>query len=173
MNEAQEFPSPLREEVRALVAELGTRGGAILPVLEAVRRARGTMSDPACRNAARILGVRPADLKQLAVRIGILPLERRPAHAIAVCVHERCRRRGSLRLLETIREETGLLPGGTSAGGELSVETVRCLDACTIGPNVLIDGRCCHGVDPAALRRVLGALAAPCAGGPAARADRP
>ena len=158
--ELKDFPEPLAGEVSALVQRHGLGGGAILPVLEAIRRGRGIISDASFRIAARALGVRPADLKELAVRSGRFPVERHPARSIVVCVNEHCRRRGAHALLEAIREATGLEPGRTGPGN-LSVETVCCLGACDFGPNVLVDGWCYHEVDPAGMRRILEALSAP------------
>jgi NADH:ubiquinone oxidoreductase subunit E len=153
------FPGALGDEVRELVRRHGRRGDAILPVLEAVAKARGSLSDTALTLAARALEVRAIDLKELATAQG-LEVDRPPAHAVVVCVHRHCRARGAFRLLETIREETGLDPGRTSAGGGLAVEAVRCVGGCEVGPNVLVDGACYSGVDPDGMRRILEGLTA-------------
>ena len=153
------FPAPLGDEVRAILAREGTRGTAILPVLEAVQRARGAISDTAFRIAGRALGVRPADLKEMAAANGRFSVERAAAHQVVVCVHKHCRARGALALLDVIGEETGLAPGCTSLGGELSVETVLCVGGCKIGPNVLVDGPWVPGLDPDGMRLILEGLA--------------
>jgi NADH:ubiquinone oxidoreductase subunit E len=155
------FPGPLGEEVGELVSRLGTSGAAILPVLEAVQRARGSISDTAFRIAARALGVRPVDLKELAVVSGRFTVERRPAHVVVVCVHKHCRARGAPALLDAIRETTGLAPGGTSAGGDLSLETALCVGECKVGPNVLVDGAWYPGVDVDGMRSILEVIAGP------------
>ncbi|MBA3556713.1 MAG: NAD(P)H-dependent oxidoreductase subunit E, partial [Gemmatimonadales bacterium] len=69
-----------------------------------------------------------------------------------------CRARGAFGLLQTVRRVTGLLPGQASFGGELSVETARCVGSCKVGPNVLLDGLCYNAVEPDGLRRMLRAL---------------
>ncbi len=152
------FPGQLGNEVADLVRRLGTGGAAILPVLEAIQRARGSLSDTALRVAGRVLGVRPADLKDLAAESGRFTLERAAAHVVVVCVHKHCRARGALALLETIRQETGLTPGGTVPGAGLSVETVRCVGGCEVGPNVLVDGNWYASVDPDGMCRILEGL---------------
>jgi NADH-quinone oxidoreductase subunit E len=152
------FPGQLGNEVADLVRRLGTGGAAILPVLEAIQRARGSLSDTALRVAARALGVRPADLKYLAAESGHFTVERPAAHVIVVCVHKHCRARGALALLEAIRQETGLAPGETEPGAGLSLETVRCVGGCEVGPNVLVDGNWYASVDPDGMRRILEGL---------------
>ncbi len=153
------FPSPLGDEVREIVARVGSGGTAILPVLEAVQRARGSISDTAFRVAAHALGVRPADLKELAVASGRFTVERGAAHLVVVCVHKHCRARGAPALLDAIGEETGLAPGDTSPGGELCVETVLCVGGCKVGPNALVDGTWVSGLDPDGMRRILEGMA--------------
>jgi NADH:ubiquinone oxidoreductase subunit E len=153
------FPDPLGEEVGELVSRLGTGGAAILPVLEAVQRSRGSISDTAFRIAARALGVRPVDLKELAVASGRFIVERRPAHVVVVCMHKHCRARGAPALLEVIREATGLAPGRTSAHGHLSLETALCVGECKVGPNVLVDGAWYPGVDVDGMRDILEMIA--------------
>jgi NADH:ubiquinone oxidoreductase subunit E len=155
-----EFPGALGEEVRALVQRHGLGGTAVLPVLEAVARARGPISDLSFRLAGRALGIRPADLKELALRSGRFAIERRPAVSVVVCVHRHCRARGAAELLRVLGDEAGEAPGEGPRGGPLRVETARCLGACTLGPNVLVDGQPYYGVDPPALRRILEALSA-------------
>jgi NADH:ubiquinone oxidoreductase subunit E len=153
------FPAPLGDEVRAILTREGTGGAAILPVLEAVQRARGSISDTAFQIAGRALGVRPADLKEMAAASGRFTVERGAAHEVVVCVHKHCRARGALALLDVIGEETGLAPGCTSPGGELRVETVLCVGGCKIGPNVLVDGTWVPGLDPDGMRNILEGLA--------------
>ncbi|HEY7461241.1 MAG TPA: NAD(P)H-dependent oxidoreductase subunit E [Gemmatimonadota bacterium] len=152
------FPGKLGNEVNDLVRRLGTGGAAILPVLEAIQRARGSLSDTTLQVAGRALGVRPADLKYLAAESGRFVIERPAAHVVVVCVHKHCRERGALALLEAVRQETGLTPGGTEPGAGLSLETVRCVGGCEVGPNVLVDGNWYAGVDPDGMRRILEAL---------------
>jgi NADH:ubiquinone oxidoreductase subunit E len=38
------------------------------------------------------------------------------------------------------------------------VDTALCLGACTIGPNVEVDGACWHAMTPEGLRRIVRAL---------------
>ena len=159
--ESPGFPAPLADQVRRLVERHGLGGGAILPVLEAIHDATGSLSNESLRRAGRLLGVRPADLKELALRSGLFSLESPPAHAVVVCVHKNCVRRGAPALLDELRRRTGLVPGQISPGGELSVDTVRCFGACDAGPNVVMDGVCYNALDPPGLRRMLDALGIP------------
>lgn len=155
----EEFPPELAAEVRRLIERHGMDGAAIVPVLVAVRRARGGLSDGDLRLAGRALGVRPADLRELAGERGLAPLPRAAPCDVVVCVHRNCRERGAPGLLRLLREEWGLTPGGETPGGEVRLDVTECLGACRLAPNVLVDGGLLHGATPAGLRALLEALA--------------
>ena len=154
----QEFPHELAGEVRRLIEEHGMDGAAIVPVLDAVRRARGGLSNDDLRLAGRALGVRPADLRELAGGSPLAPLPRAAPCDVVVCVHRNCRVRGAAGLLRLLREEWGLTPGGETPGGEVRLDVTECVGACRLAPNVLVDGGLLHGATPDGLRTLLEAL---------------
>ncbi|MFN2433380.1 MAG: NAD(P)H-dependent oxidoreductase subunit E [Gemmatimonadota bacterium] len=149
------LPAGLAQEVECLLECHGQAGGAILPALEALERALGSIPDGAFLAAGRLLGVRPADLKELAVASGRFAVERAPAHTLVVCVHRHCAARGAAGLLRALEAGIGLRAGERLPGGRLALETTRCLGACKLGPNVLLDGACYHAVTPEGLLRIL------------------
>lgn len=65
-------------------------------------------------------------------------------HRVHVCVGTACHVRGSSRILDTLRELTGIKPGETDLELKYSLETVSCLGCCALGPVLEIDGKT-HG----------------------------
>ncbi len=65
-------------------------------------------------------------------------------HQINVCMGTACHIRGAGRVLDTIRDLTGIGPGETDLELKFSLETVNCLGCCALGPVVEIDGKT-HG----------------------------
>lgn len=157
--EAEGFPADLDARVRRLIEEHGMDGAAIVPVLEAVRDARGALSDEDLRLAGRALGVRPADLREYVAGVQAAPLRRAAPCDVVVCVHRNCRVAGAAALLRVLREEWGLAPGGETPGGEVRLDVTECLGACRLAPNVLVDGGLLHRATPEGLRTLLEALA--------------
>jgi NADH:ubiquinone oxidoreductase subunit E len=67
-------------------------------------------------------------------------LEPRGRHLIKVCVGSACYVKGAGRILEKLERDLRLTPGGTTEDMEFSLETVRCLGACSLAPMLVIDG---------------------------------
>ena len=65
-------------------------------------------------------------------------------HELHVCMGTACHVRGSGRVLDTLQDLTGLLPGETDLDLKFSLETVNCLGCCALGPVMDVDGKT-HG----------------------------
>lgn len=65
-------------------------------------------------------------------------------HEVHVCMGTACHVRGAARVLDTVRDYTGIAPGETDLELKFSLETVNCLGCCALGPVVEIDGKT-HG----------------------------
>ncbi|TYO96915.1 NADH-quinone oxidoreductase subunit NuoE [Desulfallas thermosapovorans] len=60
-------------------------------------------------------------------------------HKIHVCAGTACYVRGANELLDKLEEDLQVKPGDTTADGRFSVDVVRCLGACGLGPVVTVD----------------------------------
>lgn len=76
-------------------------------------------------------------------------------HEIHVCTGSSCHARGSKRLLEAVQELTGIRPGETSADSRFSLETGNCLGCCSLGPEIVVDGKHHSKVAPDNVEEVL------------------
>ena len=65
-------------------------------------------------------------------------------HKVHICVGTACHVRGATRILDTVKEATGIKPGETDLELKFSLETVNCLGCCALGPVMEVDGKV-HG----------------------------
>jgi NADH-quinone oxidoreductase subunit E len=65
-------------------------------------------------------------------------------HEIHICMGTACHVRGATRVLDTVKDATGIEPGETDLELKFSLETVNCLGCCALGPVMEIDGKA-HG----------------------------
>ncbi|MDZ7698041.1 MAG: NAD(P)H-dependent oxidoreductase subunit E [Deltaproteobacteria bacterium] len=65
-------------------------------------------------------------------------------HEIHICMGTACHVRGAPRVLDRVKEFTGIKPGETDMDLKFSLETVNCLGCCALGPVIEIDGKT-HG----------------------------
>lgn len=66
-------------------------------------------------------------------------LKPRGRHLITVCLGTACHVRGAPRILDEIQRKLKIEAGETTENNEFTLETVRCLGCCALGPIVTID----------------------------------
>ena len=68
-------------------------------------------------------------------------LKPRGKHIITVCLGTACHVRGAPDVLNEIESQLNINVGETTHNNNFTLETVRCLGTCAIGPVVTIDGK--------------------------------
>lgn len=76
-------------------------------------------------------------------------------HKICVCKGTSCYIRGSNEILERISKELNVEPGGTTSDGQFSVEVVRCIGACALGPVITVDDAVHPRIKPEKISEIL------------------
>jgi NADH-quinone oxidoreductase E subunit len=69
----------------------------------------------------------------------VFSLTPRGKHIINICVGTACHVRGGRRLVEHVERVLDIGSGETTEDMQFSLETLRCLGACALGPVVVID----------------------------------
>jgi len=82
-------------------------------------------------------------------------LEPRGRHLMTVCLGTACHVRGGVRILEKLERDLGVKAGGTTDDLKFTVESVRCLGCCAMGPLVVADGKYEEKMNSEKLDRVL------------------
>lgn len=65
-------------------------------------------------------------------------------HVIRLCRAEACQTMGSDRLAAELERALGIVTGGTTADGRVTLEATYCLGNCALSPAAMIDGKL-HG----------------------------
>ena len=96
-----------------------------------------------------------SELYAIATFYKALRLTPRGKHIIQVCDGTACHIRGSVRLLDLIKRELDIEPGGTTGDMLFSLEVVNCLGACALGPVIIVDDDYHGGVTADTLPAIL------------------
>ncbi|MBW1767629.1 MAG: NAD(P)H-dependent oxidoreductase subunit E [Deltaproteobacteria bacterium] len=76
-------------------------------------------------------------------------------HEVHVCTGTSCHVRGSTHLLDRVQDLIGIRPGETDSDSKFSLETGNCLGCCTLGPEIVVNGKHHGRVTPAKADDVL------------------
>jgi len=76
-------------------------------------------------------------------------------HEVQVCTGSSCHVRGSTRILDAVQGLTGIKPGETDSDSRFSLETGNCLGCCSLGPQIIVNGKHYGKMTPAKAEDVL------------------
>ena len=140
MNTADER-GPLEDRINEIVDRYGADRTASLAVLQDIQREYNYLPREALELTAQRLGMSNGEVYRLATFFTSFSLQPKGKYMCKVCLGTACHVLGSPRLLETLERELGIKSGETTPDGRFSLEGVRCLGACALGPMVLVNDR--------------------------------
>lgn len=133
-----------------IIDKHGAEPGALIQVLLELQRENHWLPQEALDRVAQRLGVPAARIRHIATFYKAFSLVPKGRHEVHVCVGTACHVRGATRILDTLQDATGILPGETDAELKFSLETVNCLGCCALGPVMVVDGKTHGKLSPAA-----------------------
>lgn len=131
------------------------RQDALIEVLHKAQEIFGYLEEDVLIYVARGLKLPLSRVFGVATFYHLFSLKPSGAHTCVVCLGTACYVKGSGDVLTALEKETGIHQGETTADGQVSLMTARCIGACGIAPAVVFDGKVAGQVQPeAALERL-------------------
>ncbi|MGE5658535.1 MAG: bidirectional hydrogenase complex protein HoxE [Actinomycetota bacterium] len=131
------------------------RQDALIEVLHKAQEAFGFLEEDVLIYVARGLKLPLSRVFGVATFYHLFSLKPNGVHTCVVCLGTACYVKGSGEVLSALEKQTGIHQGETTADGQVSLMTARCIGACGIAPAVVFDGKVAGQVAPeAALERV-------------------
>jgi len=125
--------------VEATARRLGREQHALIETLHTVQESFGYLDETALRFVAGVLRVPVSRVYGVATFYHFFTLKPKGKHTCVVCTGTACYIKGAPTLLEAVEERYGIKPGETTADGNLSVLTARCLGSCGLAPAAVLD----------------------------------
>jgi NADH-quinone oxidoreductase subunit E len=132
------------ERVDRIVDRHQAQPSALIQVLLEIQSENRWLPKEALERVAERLQVPLARIQHIATFYKAFSLVPKGRHNIHICMGTACHVRGAVRVLDAVKELTGIKPGETDLDLKFSLETVNCLGCCALGPVVEIDGKA-HG----------------------------
>ncbi|HVG96744.1 MAG TPA: NAD(P)H-dependent oxidoreductase subunit E [Chloroflexota bacterium] len=144
------------------------RPDALIEVLHAAQNAYGYLTPELLWHVARRLRLPPSKVYGVATFYNVFSLQPAGAHTLVICQGTACYIRGAPGLATALRGAYGVASGETTADGQLSALTARCLGACSLAPAAVLDGAVLSRLTPESLlERVAAAVAVAAGAAPA------
>ena len=133
------------EEIRKKVLEIidpwRDRKGGLIPILQGLQEAMGYVAEPAVKVVSDELKIPMSEIYSVATFYAQFHLTPRGRHIVRVCRGTACHVRGSLKILDAIKEQTGCPENATTEDLRFSLEPVACLGACGLAPVLVVDNQ--------------------------------
>lgn len=131
-------PADLVAEIDAIVARYHAEPSSLITILHEVQETVGYLPEAVLERVAEKMSVPLADVHGVVSFYALFSMRPKGRHRISACKGTACYVRGAPRVLERFEQELGVKAGDTTADAEFSLDVVRCLGACGLGPVVMI-----------------------------------
>ncbi len=145
----------MHERLLPVLAPYRGQRGALIPVLQKVQEEIGYLPEEAISEIAKFLGLTKNAVYGVASFYAQFRFERQGEHRVRVCQGTACYVRGGRRILETVEQELGIQPGGTTEDYRFSLERVACFGACALSPVTVIDNTVYAKITTARVKKLL------------------
>jgi len=147
MSETQTLESDQSMEVEIEFVELdtiienefNTDKENLIMILQAIQRRYNYLPRPALTYLATKIGVPFSKIYGVATFYSTFSLEPRGRNIISICLGTACHVRGGERVRERITEKLDICDGETTADKRFTLESVRCIGCCSLGPVIKIN----------------------------------
>ncbi len=128
------------EKVNSILEKYDRNSLNLIPILQEVQDEYRYLPEEILTYIATALGISPAFVYGVATFYSQFSLEPKGKHIIRVCDGTACHVRGSMKVLEIVREQLGLRGEDVTTPDLLfTVETVACIGACALAPALMVD----------------------------------
>lgn len=113
---------------------------ALIEVLHQAQEAFGFLDLDVLNYVARGLQLPLSRVYGVATFYHLFTLKPNGKHTCVVCLGTACYVKGAGQISEDLQKELGIKMGETTADGEISLMSARCIGACGIAPAIVFDG---------------------------------
>lgn len=140
---------------RIIEDDYGNNPENLIMILQAIQREHNYLPQPALSYLCTKIGVPMSKIYGVATFYSTFSLKPRGKNIISICLGTACHVRGAERVLEQIQENLCICDGETTEDQRFTLESVRCIGCCSLGPVVKINEDMHGRIAPDKIRKVL------------------
>lgn len=145
----------VEERLNEILSSYEGREDELIPILQQVQQVFGYLPEPAMKRIAKFLKLPEGTVFGVGTFYAQFKLSPSGRNIIRVCRGTACHVRGGARILRGVEKHLGIKPEETSPDFEYSLETVACLGACALAPNIVVNGKVYGRLTESKVRKIL------------------
>jgi NADH:ubiquinone oxidoreductase subunit E len=142
-------------KVDQIIASFERNSNYLVHILQEIQTKLGYVSLESQRKIADYLGVPVSKVFGIVSFYNFFKMNPPGRHQIHVCMGTACYVRGARKLIDKIKADFKVDPGETTSDRRFSLEEVRCIGCCAIGPAITVDGEVYGGMTPEKITSIL------------------
>jgi len=111
----------------------------LIMILQAIQRRFNYLPKTALTYLSAKIGIPYSKIYEVATFYSTFSLEPRGRNIISICLGTACHVRGAERVRERLHETLDIADGQTTEDGRFTLESVRCIGCCSLGPVMKIN----------------------------------
>lgn len=139
MAEAQEITVDIDALKGVIEEEYNNDPENVIMILQAIQRRYNYLPRPSLEYLSEKIGIPLSKIYGVATFYSTFSLEPRGRNIISICLGTACHVRGGERIRERIEDALNISDGETTEDKCFTLESVRCIGCCSLGPVVKIN----------------------------------
>jgi bidirectional [NiFe] hydrogenase diaphorase subunit len=112
---------------------------ALLEILHQAQEIYGYLDKDLLMDISGSLNLPPSQVFGVVTFYSFFKLKKSGEHVVTGCLGTACYVQGVEQIIEAIEQEFDLRRGGSTSDGKLSLLLTRCIGACAMAPNIVVD----------------------------------
>lgn len=138
MTPSNQFDNKLYEQLKAVIAEKKDLQNPVIEILRIAQEIFGYLPIEVQEFIATELGIPASKVYGIVTFYNFFSMKPRGKYIINVCTGTACFVKGAPRLITMLTDQLGIQMGETSPDGKFSLNSVRCVGACSLAPVFVI-----------------------------------
>jgi NADH:ubiquinone oxidoreductase subunit E len=151
----KDFTKEQVAKLNSIIEKFKGKPGGLIPVLEEAQVALEFLPISVQKRIASGLNLPLSRVYGVVTFYSFFTMTPRGKHTVRVCLGTACYVRGGKALTEALEKQFGIKEGETTPDRMFTLESVRCLGACGLGPVVVVDEDIHGRLKPGKVKEVL------------------
>ena len=151
----KEFTAEQVAKLNSIIEKFKGKPGGLIPVLEEAQVALEFIPISVQKKIASGLNLPLSRVYGVVTFYSFFTMTPRGKHTVRVCLGTACYVRGGKALTDALEKQFGIKQGETTPDRMFTLESVRCLGACGLGPVVVVDEDVHGRLKPGKVKEVL------------------
>jgi NADH-quinone oxidoreductase subunit E len=127
-------------EIDKIIKQYGKKESAILAILQDIQTKEKYLPKEVMEQVSQKMRIPMTNIFRIATFYNALSIKPRGRHKIDVCLGTACHVRGGTKIIDKLSRDLGIQVGETTKDKQFTLESVRCVGCCSLGPVMVVDG---------------------------------